>query len=137
MSEKKQSLLGGIRQRFGEFSGDFVEMLSLRVQLAHLEIESDLLAARRVSIVLSVCGVTALTALPLLATALAVCLEGIWGIALHGWLAIFGVTMLSVAAAVGLFSWKRFRSNLIGLKHTREELREDLEWLRELRGSKE
>lgn len=133
MSEKKHSLLGGIQERLGEFSGDLGEMLSLRAQLARLELETDLHAAQRLAIVLAICGVLALTAVPLLVTALAICLEGRYGIAVHGWLAIFGVAFLVIAAATGLLCWRHFRRNLVALRQTREELREDLEWLREMR----
>ena len=57
-------------------------------------------------------------------------LDGRLGIAGAGWLAIFGFGLLATGSATGWFAWRRFRRRFIGLQQTREELREDLAWLK-------
>ena len=106
-------------------------MAGLRWQLTRLELHADIRSARRLAFVLLSVVVMGLTGLPILAVAAAGLLDGWLGIAQVGWLFIFGLTLLAGAAVAGWLGWRRFRRRLVGLAETREELREDLVWLRD------
>ena len=132
-----EPLWADIRQQVGRLGADLREMLNLRWQLALLELRADLESTRRVAIALSLAAVVALTALPLLAAAGAEALNQCLGVSRGGWLLIFGVTLLCGAFLSGWLAWRRFRSRLVGLQETLEELHEDLTWLRQLTGREE
>jgi len=126
-----------IRQQIARLGDDLREMLSLRWQLALLEIRADLESAKRVAIVLACALVIGLTSLPLLAAAAAEALDGFLGIRRAGWLLILGSLLLSAAAVLAWAAWRRFRRRLVGLETTMEELHEDVAWLRQWTGADE
>lgn len=138
MAEPERPLLEDLRGQLERLGADLREMVRLRWQLARLEIDAAAGAARRLAIVLAVAGALALTALPLLAVALAEVLDGQLGISRIAWLAIFASVLLVAGAVTGWLAWRHFRRRLVGLEETLEELREDAVWLREwVRGPEE
>jgi hypothetical protein len=130
MSKADRPLLADVQESVRALAGDARQMLLLRWELARLELETDLLAVRRLAIRAAVAGVLALTALPLAAVALADWLDG-WLLPRAGWLVVLAVLLLGVAGLMGLLAQRRFRRDFTALAETREELREDLVWLRE------
>jgi hypothetical protein len=113
---------------------DLRQMLTLRWQLAWLEVRADLASTRRLAIVLAAVAVMALTALPVLTVCAADVLDQRLGIPRIGWLLTFGLVLLGSAPLIGWLAWSRFRRRLVALEETLEELREDLVWLREWTG---
>lgn len=124
-------LLADIRAEFGALGGELREMAAARWELARLELQSDLLAAKRLAVAWLMAAVMALTALPLAAVSLAETLDGCFDITRGGWLSLFAGVLLFLALAGGYLAWRRFRRRFVGLQETLEELREDLLWLRE------
>lgn len=124
-------LLSDIRAELGAMAGEFREMAAARWELARLELEADLLSAKRLAITWLAAAVLALTALPLLAVSLAEKLDGCCDISRRDWLWIFAAGLLILALGSGYLAWRRFRRRFVGLEETLEELREDIVWLRE------
>jgi hypothetical protein len=124
-----------LRKELDALGGDLGEMAAARWELAQLELQSDLCAAKRLAVAWLLAAVLALAALPLAAVALAKTLDGRCEMAFSGWLLIFAGGLLLLALMVGYFAWRWFRRRFVGFQETREELREDLLWLREGRAS--
>ncbi len=137
MAEPPEPPWGDLRQQVGRLGADLREMLGLRWQLALLELRTDLESAKRLAVVLAAAIVVALTALPLLAAAAADALDQCLGIPRAGWLVMFGLLLLGIACAAAWLAWRRFRSRLVGLEETLEELRDDLVWLRQWTGTED
>jgi hypothetical protein len=131
MSSQHRPLLADLRSEVRGLATDLREMLELRWELARLEIMADLSRLKRLAFILGAAGVMALTALPLFATCLADALDGYCGIAERGWLLIFGLTLLGGAIISAFSGLLWFRRRFVGLQETLEELREDLEWMKE------
>jgi hypothetical protein len=130
-------LLADIRAELGAIGGELRDMAAARWELARLEVQADLLSARRLLIAWLVAAVMALTALPLLAVCAAEALDGLGEITRSGWLLILAAGLLVLSMTGGAFAWHRFRRRFIGLQETLEELREDVAWLREKRTNDE
>ncbi len=131
MTEPERPPWEDLRVELERLGGDLREMLRLRWQLARLEIEAAAGAGKRLAVVLAVAGAMALTALPLLAAALAEILDGRLGISHVAWLTILAAALLVAGAVTGWLAWRHFRRRLVGLDESLEELREDAVWLRE------
>jgi len=131
MSSTNRPLLADLQAEIRSLAADLREMLQLHWELARLEIQADIAHLKRLAFIWGVAAVMALTALPLLASALAETLDGWQGIARRGWLLIFGLTLLGIALISAYGCWLWFRRRFIGLQKTLEELREDLEWAKE------
>ena len=131
MRSPNRPLLAGLRAELGGLAADAKEMIRLRFELARLEIQADIGHLKRLVFVWGVAAVMALTSLPLFATCVAEALDGRLGIARWGWLLIFGLGLLCTAAACVYFGRVWFRRRFVGLQQTLEELREDLEWVKE------
>jgi len=130
----KQPLLADVREELGSLGAELREMGSARLELARLEIESDLLSAKRLAVAWVVAVVMSLTSLPLVAVWMADVLEGLTDIPRGGWLLGFAACLLLASGVGGHLAWRRFRRNFIGLRETLEELREDVLWLKEKSG---
>jgi hypothetical protein len=137
MSSSDRPLLADVRAELRGMTADLREMLKLRWELARLEIQADLAHLKRLIVICTVAAVMALTALPLLAVCLAQTLDGWQGIACRGWLLIFGLTLICMAVIFTYGGWFWFRRRFVGLQETLEELREDLEWVKEGRTGKD
>jgi type VI protein secretion system component VasK len=131
MSSPDRPLLADLKANIRSLTDDVRETLQLRWELARLEIQADLARLKCLVFIWGIAAVMALTALPLLATALADTLDGWHGIARRGWLLIFGLALLGVAVISAYGCWLWFRRRFIGLQESLEELREDLEWAKE------
>lgn len=127
----RRPLLAGLQTEAVRLAADLREMLQLRWQLAQIELESDARAARRLAFALGTAGVMGLTALPLLATSAAELLARYMNLSRTECLALLGGVLLLGALLLGMLAWRRFRRELVALEETRDELREDLVWLRE------
>jgi hypothetical protein len=124
-------LLANVRAELNALRDDLQELVLARWELAQLEIESDLRAAKRLAIVWVAAVLMVLTSLPLVFVLLADVLAGCCDIPRFGWLLIFVAGLLTAAGAGSLLAWRRFRRSFVGLAETLEECREDLLWLRE------
>jgi len=131
MTAPEPSLLAQVRAQVETLADEVRELALLRWELARSELQSDLAAAKRLAIALIGAVAMALCGLPLLVGSLADVLDGTLGIARCGWLALFGLLLLSGAGAAAFFAWRRFRARFTGLRQSLEELREDLVWLQE------
>ena len=127
----ERPLLADLRAELGALGGELREMAAARWELARLELEADLLSAKRLAIAWLAAAVMAIAALPLVAVCLAEALDGCGHIARGGWLLIFAGGLLILALAGSHLAWRRFRRRFVGLQETLEELREDLVWLQE------
>jgi protein-S-isoprenylcysteine O-methyltransferase Ste14 len=131
--------LAKLRGELGSLEADLRQMIVLRWQLARLEVQTAVRQIKRFSLILLSFAVMALSAVPILAVALAGSLaagEG-EGISFVQWLLIFGLALLIAGAAGGYLAWRRFRRRFVGIEQTLEELHEDGVWLREWLGSGE
>jgi uncharacterized membrane protein YqjE len=131
MSSPDRSLLADLQKELRFLAADVQEMVQLRWELARLELQADLRNIKRLVIFFCAAAVMILTALPLLVSYLAEKLDGWQGIARGGWLLIFGLVLLGAGAVVALGAWIWFRRRFLGLQESLEELREDLEWMKE------
>ena len=129
MTEHKRSMLADLKDEIGSLGADLKELGRLRWELASLELRQAAAAVRRLAIGALVVGTMVLSALPILAVAVAQSLHEWLGISSTGWLLILGLGLLSGATAVGWIAWRRFRRRFTGMEQTLEELREDLVWL--------
>jgi uncharacterized membrane protein YqjE len=136
MNPPSRSLLGDLQTELGGLASDAREMVRLRLELARMEIQADINNVKHLGFALAAACAMVFTALPLLAVSLAKTLAGCWGISERAWLLIFAFALLIFAAACAYGGWLRFRRRFVGLQETLEELREDLEWIRESRGSR-
>ena len=128
---RTQPLLADVREQLGSLGAELREMAAARVELARLEVASDLLSAKRLAVAWIVAAVMALTSLPLLAVWMAEVLSELTPIPRGGWLLGFAAFLMLAAAIGGYLAWRRFRRNFVGLRETLEELREDILWLKE------
>ncbi|MGA2060875.1 MAG: phage holin family protein [Thermoguttaceae bacterium] len=131
MSSPDRSLLADLKAELSGLKANLGEMLQLRWELARLEIQADIGHLKRLAFIWGVAAVMALTSLPLLATCVADVLDGRLGIARRGWLLIFGLALLCTAFICVYLGRIWFRRRFVGLQQTLEELREDLEWVKE------
>jgi len=136
MTEPERPVLAKLKDEIGSLGTDLKEMGRLRWELASLEVRASAAAVKRLVIVLAVVGVMALSALPILAVALAQWLAG-RPFSFAGWLLIFGLGLLVGGCVVGVLAWRRFRQRFAGMEQTIEELREDLAWLKQWAGRDE
>ncbi len=131
VNSAKRPLLADLKAEIRGLSTDVREMLRLRWELIRLELQADLMALKRLAVILIAATVMALTSLPLFFVSLADALHGRLGIARWGWLLIFGVGLLIIAGLSAYIGRILFLRRFSGLKETLAELREDLEWLKE------
>jgi hypothetical protein len=131
MNDSSKPLLADVRNELGSLGAELREMAAARLELARLEIVSDLLSAKRLAATWIVAAVMVLTALPLVAVWVAEVLSELTGIPRGGWLLGFAGCLFLFAGIGGHLAWRRFRRNFLGLRETLEELREDLLWLKE------
>ena len=131
MSSPARHPLADLKAELSGLKADLGEMLQLRWELARLEIQADLGHLKRLVFIWVVAAVTALTALPLFATCVADALDGRLGIARRGWLLIFGLGLLCTAVICVYIGRVWFRRRFIGLQQSLEELREDMDWVKE------
>ena len=117
---------------------NLTEMLQARRELAELELKSDVASSKRLAVFAGIGAIIALTSLPLFAGTFAEWLHTCWPK-----YEVFGVNMWhpTVAAALllagTLLAWsgyRRFRREFLGFRESLEEVREDIEWLREWTG---
>ena len=120
-----------LRNDLERFRGDVAEMLAARWELAELELAASKHQAMRLAVILGLALLLLTVGLTLAGVALADVLAagtgmtpGVWRLILSGSLVVVGL----LAAAGGYW---RFRRDFTGLAESREELREDLLWLRE------
>ena len=130
----KQPLLADVRQELGSLGAELREMAAARVELAQLEIASDLLSAKRLAVAWLLATGMALTSLPRVAVWMAEGLSELTPIPRGGWLLGFAGCLFLAAGIGGYLAWRRFRRNFLGLRETLEELREDILWLKEKSG---
>ena len=137
MSSPHRPLLADLKAELSGLTADVTEMLQLRWELARLEIQADVAHVKRLAVILGAAAVMALTSLPLLLSFAAETLDGRLGIARCEWLLIFALALLCTAGVCSYFGRVWFRRRFTGLKQTLEEFREDLEWLKEGRKTKD
>ncbi len=134
VDQPDRPLLSALQDEVARLADNLGQMASLRWELARREALAGLRAAQRLAAAMAVALVLALATLPLVAVAVAWCLDGCCGMAWHVWLLIFAAGLLAGAALVALLAWRRFRREFVPLTETLEELREDVAWLREWTG---
>ena len=98
----KQPLLADIRREWGALHAELREMITARWDLARLEIQADLLAAKRLMFAGLIAVVLALTALPLLAVCAADALGGWLEMSRGRWLLVFAAALLLIVIAFQL-----------------------------------
>jgi uncharacterized membrane protein YqjE len=131
----KQPLLADVREQLGSLGAELREMASARLELARLEVASDLLSAKRLAVAWTVALVMAVTSLPLVAVWVAEVLGEMTRIPRGGWLLGFAACLFLASGIGGYLAWRRFHRNFLGLRETLEELREDVLWLKEKSGT--
>jgi uncharacterized membrane protein YqjE len=131
VSQATRSLWADLRDELRSLAGELREMFRLRWELLRIEAVADLKNVRRLLIATAVSGVLVLTSLPLMISAAADALAGVWQIARWGWLLIFAATLVILAAGIAFLAWRHFRRRIVGFQETLEELNEDRVWLEE------
>jgi uncharacterized membrane protein YqjE len=110
---------------------DVSEMLSLRRQLAEMELRSDLASAQRFGIVGGTALAFAVAGIAVVAVAVAGYFDALLKLSFP-WITIAtGAVLLIGGALAAVVAWYRFRSKLLLFEHSRAELAEDLLWLEE------
>ena len=137
MADPDRPLLADVQEQIARLRDEIGETIALRWQLARVEFQAAVGSIKRLAVVLATAGVMALTALPLLAVWAGNILDERLPLRGVSWLLIFALVLLAAAALAGWLGWRRFRRRFVGLEETREELREDLLWLREWTASGE
>ncbi len=135
MTEPRPSLLADLRREIGSLGDEVKEMAALRLELAQMEWQSAVGEVKRLVLGTVVASVLGLTALPIAAVAAADLLEGTLGISREGWLLIEAGALLTAAVAGGFLAWRRFQRRFAGFEETLEELREDLDWIKNYKQS--
>jgi len=119
---------------------NLTEMLQARRELAELELKADVASSKRLAVVAGVGAVIALTSLPLFAGTLAQVLHACWPFeiaSVNMWLPTLAALLLLAGAVLAWSGYRRFRHEFIGFRQSLEEVREDIEWLREWTGRAE
>lgn len=115
----------------GKSLADVVEMASLRWQLAELELNSDLAAARRLGVLGGAGLVAAVSSVPVLTMVLSGQLDA-YVASDFPWITLSAGCVLLAGGLLAAWSgWRRFRAEFLGLRESLDECREDLIWLRE------
>lgn len=120
----------------GRTWADLAETLELRHRLAEAEIRSDLAAGKRLGTFGGVGVVFSLAGLPLVLSALAWEASILTNLSFACWLLILGGPLLALGLVIVYSAWRTFRRDFLALSATRQELREDLLWLREMLGTR-
>jgi uncharacterized membrane protein YqjE len=115
----------------GKSLADVVEMASLRWQLAELEVQSDIAAARRLGLLSGAGLVSAITSVPVLTVVLAGQLDTLLANSFPWVTLSAGCLLLAGGLLAAWLGWRRFRGEFLGLRESLDECREDLIWLRE------
>ena len=132
MTPRELPPLADLKADLAALKADLEKMVTLRWELARLELREAVGPGKRLAITLLAAAVMGLCALPILAVAAAVWFDGRLEISSAGWLSIFGFGLLLGGAAAGYLGWRRFRRRFVIMQQTLEELREDLVWLKEM-----
>jgi uncharacterized membrane protein YqjE len=127
----ERPLFADLRDEIVALGAEVREMAQARWELARLELQADLRAAKRLVMAWLLSVVLALTALPLGVACLADVLDGRAGIPRYGWLLLFAAGLITLALAGGYLAWRRFWRKCTGLRETIEELREDMVWMQD------
>ncbi len=130
VSDRRGTLLGGLKDGLSQVGADISEMARVRWQLAELEVRRGLGAAKRLAIALTIATVCLLSSVPVLVVGLAHVLSRI-ALAPGTWLLIQGLALAVFGGLIAWAAWQRFRREYAGLRETLEEFREDIAWLRE------
>jgi uncharacterized membrane protein YqjE len=131
--EKKpdRPVLADVKAEASRLVADLGKMVRLRWKLARLEVDSSATSIKRLAVFLSIAAALGLSAIPLVAVAIAAALDDTAGLPSTVWLLIFALVLSFVGGLTGTLAWWRFRRRFTGLEETLEELREDLVWLHE------
>lgn len=135
MPDADRPLLGELRDELSGMSDELVQLAKLRLRLAEIELRESAETAKRFGLAALVAAVLLLTSLPVLVVALSAWLDQVMALRIS-WAWILGASFAVGGAAVGWFSWRRFRRDFRVLEQTLEELREDLVWVREWSGQR-
>jgi len=128
LAKRLMRRLGGDLKGAGE---DLQAMLTLRWELARLEISLAVRQIKALAIVLAVVGVVALVSLSVLTVAAALWISVHWHRTPESTLFIVGAVLLVLALLLGFGAVARFRRRFRGLEDSIAELQEDAEWLKE------
>lgn len=115
------------RALLGEIGRQVVQLAQGEVELARIELASDVRSGRRALVGLGIAAVAALVALTLLMVAVALALAAL----MPGWLAalVVAAVVLGVGATIGYTGWRHRPRSPLAL--TRKSLKEDWEWLKD------
>jgi uncharacterized membrane protein YqjE len=115
------------RALLGEIGRQVVQLAQREVELARVELASDVRSGRRTLVGLGIAAVAALVALTLLTVAAALALAAL----MPAWLAalVVAAVVLGVGATIGYAGWRHRPRAPLAL--TRKSLKEDWEWLKD------
>lgn len=115
------------RALVGEIGSQLVQLAQTEMELARVELASDVRSGRRTMVGLGVATVAALAGLTLLLVGVVLALAML----MPGWLAalIVAAVVFGVGAAAGYVGWQHRPRSPLAL--TRKSLKEDWEWLKE------
>jgi protein-S-isoprenylcysteine O-methyltransferase Ste14 len=130
MAKSERPLLADLEASLGRLAADARAMLALRWELARRELQADARTVRQLAIAAGIAALMAVTALPILIVA---AVEGL-GLPRAAWLGAIGLALLIAAGILATTAWRRCRRQLTAMAQSREELCEDLVWLREMTG---
>lgn len=134
-TNESESLLGPLLAEFAGLRSELRGAAEARWRLARLEISVAIRDAARLAVAMAIATLLILVSIPVLVVAVADLLAGCFGIDRTGWLLIEFGALVVTAAAIGWLSWRRFRSQFVGLEETLEVLREDLAWAERMTGN--
>jgi uncharacterized membrane protein YqjE len=127
-------LFSPLRDELKGLSAELLEAISLRRQLATIELQNDLRASAWLLATIVAAVLVLLVGFSILAVSVSLWLDAVYPIEPVSWTGVFGAGFVLFALMTLLFGWKRFQSRFTALEQTREELREDVVWLNEWLG---
>ncbi len=126
MAEADGPLLAKLREELSGMAGEASHLAALRWRLAEIELRQSAATVRRFSLWALVAATLLLTSLPMFTVALSV-----WLLPGLGWSWTIGLVLAIAGLATATLAWRRFRRDFHGLEQSIEELREDLQWVKE------
>lgn len=126
MVEVDRPLLAQLREELSGVAGEASHLAALRWRLAEIELRQSAATVRRFSVWALVAAAFLLTSLPMFAVALSA-----WLLPGLGWAWTIGLALAIAGLATAALAWRRFRRDFHGLEQSIEELREDLQWVKE------
>jgi len=119
-----------VASSFSELTHDVIELAELQAQLFTLDVK-EMSQSTRTSLVLAIVSASVLLgSIPAALIALAELLVQTLGWSQAAGFGVATVVGILVSAAIGAAAWSRFRTGLVTMRRSREELSRNIAWIK-------